>query len=57
MTKPGIILVVGDDLLNRVVLSTNLGSTPKGRQALEMLRQQSFDAVLLDLIMPEMDGY
>jgi DNA-binding response OmpR family regulator len=28
-----------------------------GRQALEMLRAQPFDLVLLDIVMPELDGY
>jgi signal transduction histidine kinase len=28
-----------------------------GQQALEMLRSEEFDVVLLDIIMPEMDGY
>ncbi len=61
---PGTILVVDDDLLNRVVLSTNLqeaGYTVEmaenGREALERLARQPFDLVLLDLLMPEMDGY
>jgi two-component system cell cycle response regulator len=64
MTGPGTILVVDDDLLNRILLSTNLredGYTVElaenGRQALEMLGAQPFDVVLLDLLMPEMDGY
>jgi len=64
MTSPGTILVVDDDLLNRILLSTNLredGYTVElaenGRQALEMLGEQPFDVVLLDLLMPEMDGY
>jgi two-component system, cell cycle response regulator len=60
----GTILVVDDDLLNRIVLSTNLQEAgylvqmaEDGRQALEMLSAQPFDVVLLDLLMPEMDGY
>jgi len=64
MTSPGTILVVDDDFLNRILLSTNLredGYTVElaenGRQALEMLAAQPFDVVLLDLLMPEMDGY
>ncbi len=63
-TAPGTILVVDDDMLNRVVLSTNLqeqgyevATAEDGRQALEMLESQPFDVVLLDLLMPEMDGY
>jgi two-component system, cell cycle response regulator len=60
----GTILVVDDDLLNRIVLSTNLQEAgylvqmaEDGRQALEMLSAQPFDVVLLDLLMPEIDGY
>jgi signal transduction histidine kinase len=63
-TGKGRILVVDDERLNRILLSTNLeesGYTVEtaedGRQALQMLGAQSFDAVLLDLIMPRMDGY
>jgi signal transduction histidine kinase len=55
---------VDDELLNRVVLSTNLEevgyiveTAEDGQQALGMLSAQSFDVVLLDLIMPRMDGY
>ena len=60
----GRILVVDDERLNRILLSTNLqeaGYTVEtakdGDQALQMLRAQPFDAVLLDLIMPRTDGY
>jgi signal transduction histidine kinase len=63
-TSNGRILVVDDELLNRTLLSTNLresGYTVEtaqdGQQALELLRGGGFDAVLLDLIMPKMDGY
>ncbi len=62
--NPGTILVVDDDLLNRMVLSTTLQEegyavemAEDGKQALEMLAAQPFDVVLLDLLMPEMDGY
>ncbi len=64
MIGQGIILVVDDDLFNRVVLSTSLKeegyaveTAEDGMQALEMLDTRPFDVVLLDLLMPEMDGY
>src|SRR5512136_1553586 len=57
-------LVVDDEELNRILLSTSLqeaGYTVEtaedGRQALEMLSTEPFDIVLLDLVMPGMDGY
>jgi class 3 adenylate cyclase len=60
----GIVLVVDDDAINRMLLATNLEeqgyavvSAQNGRQALGLLRSQPFDVVLLDLLMPEMDGY
>jgi signal transduction histidine kinase len=60
----GRILVVDDEELNRILLATNLQESgyaveaaEDGQQALQMLRAQPFDAVLLDLIMPRMDGY
>ena len=63
-TGKGRILVVDDEMLNRTLLSTNLGESgyvaetaENGQQALEMLNAQSFDVVLLDLMMPKMDGY
>ncbi len=64
MASNGNILVVDDDLLNRLVLSTNLqeqgyevATAENGRQALDMLGSQPFDVVLLDLVMPELDGF
>jgi two-component system, cell cycle response regulator len=58
------ILVVDDNRLNRMKLAHSLGQqgytasmAEHGRQALEMLRSQPFDLVLLDILMPEMDGY
>jgi adenylate cyclase len=62
--EQGHILVVDDQKLNRLKLSLALqkqGHTvalaKSGLQALEMLQAESFDLVLLDLLMPEMDGY
>jgi signal transduction histidine kinase len=58
------ILVVDDELVNRVLLTTNLEESgylvetaKDGQQALDILSAQQFDVVLLDLIMPRMDGY
>jgi adenylate cyclase len=64
MNDRGYILVVDDSPRNRLKLSHVLkqqGHTitvaENGRQAIEMLNAQSFDLVLLDIMMPEMDGY
>lgn len=60
----GKILVVDDNESNRNMLARRLereGHTvmlaDNGRRALEMLRSQDFDLALLDVMMPEMDGY
>ena len=63
-TAPAILLV-DDDENNRYTLSrrlqregfTRLSEAPNGRVALDLLRTQPFDLVLLDVMMPEMDGY
>ena len=62
--KPGNLLVVDDDRLNRLMLTRSLtqaGHTVEavegGADGLARLREKSFDAVLLDVQMPEMDGY
>ncbi|MDX1664160.1 MAG: fused response regulator/phosphatase [Candidatus Promineifilaceae bacterium] len=61
---PGYLLVVDDNELNRDMLSRRLqrqGHTvavaENGRQALEMLHATPFDLVLLDIMMPVLDGY
>jgi adenylate cyclase len=58
------ILVVDDNETNRDVLGRRLeregyrvSSAENGRCALEMVRAASYDLVLLDIMMPEIDGY
>ncbi|MDQ6911343.1 MAG: response regulator [Verrucomicrobiota bacterium] len=61
---PGFVLVVDDVENNREVLSRRLerqgyavATAENGKQALKKLHAQTFDLVLLDIMMPEMDGY
>jgi two-component system, sensor histidine kinase and response regulator len=61
---PGLLLVVDDDATNRDVLSRRLQrqghgveTASNGRDALGILSRSAFDLVLLDIMMPEMDGY
>ena len=60
----GNLLIVDDFLPNRLKMSLSLqqqGHTVElaesGVKALELLSSKSFDLVLLDIVMPEMDGY
>ncbi|MFZ5450835.1 MAG: adenylate/guanylate cyclase domain-containing protein [Thermodesulfobacteriota bacterium] len=60
----GYILVVDDNRMNRLMLARGLEQqghrvafAEHGRQALEMLAAQDFDLILLDIEMPEMNGY
>jgi sigma-B regulation protein RsbU (phosphoserine phosphatase) len=60
----GSLLIVDDNEANRALLTRHLrkqGYTvslaENGRQALEKLRARPFDLVLLDVLMPEMNGY
>ncbi len=69
MTSPasaaaGSLLVVDDNRVNRLLLGRALEQlghavafAENGREALEALRQRPVDLVLLDIEMPEMDGY
>jgi adenylate cyclase len=61
---PASLLVVDDDPINRMVLSRELerqghrvATAENGVAALEALRAAPFDVVLLDVLMPELDGY
>jgi signal transduction histidine kinase len=60
---PGYILVTDDNRINRQMLAQHVAQlghhvtvADNGRQALELLRSEPFDLVLLDVLMPEMDG-
>lgn len=62
--EQGYILVVDDQNLNRMILSRVLqqeghkcAMAENGQQALDMLRAEQFDMVLLDIMMPGIDGY
>jgi len=61
---PGTILVVDDNRVNSLLLSRGLeqqGHTvvfaKHGREGLDLLRRRHFDLMLLDVLMPELDGY
>jgi CheY-like chemotaxis protein len=61
--RPADILVVDDNEDNRAVLERRLGrqghrvtSAAGGRAALDLVRKGRFDLVLLDVLMPDLDG-
>jgi len=63
-SQPGHLLVVDDSPTIRMKLSFELEeqghsvvTACNGREALERMREQAFDLVLLDILMPEMNGY
>jgi class 3 adenylate cyclase len=64
VSDPGAILIADDNRMNRLLLGRSLerhGHTVSfaehGREALDLLRRQHFDLLLLDVLMPELDGY
>jgi class 3 adenylate cyclase len=63
-TYQTVILIVEDNEVNRYLLARMLKQqghavllANNGRQALETMRTHNLDLVLLDIMMPEMDGY
>ncbi|MBI2213870.1 MAG: response regulator [Acidobacteria bacterium] len=61
--RSGRVLVVDDDAINRVIarellerLGISVTEARSGLEALDLLGQHTFDAVLLDVEMPELDG-
>ncbi len=62
--EPGHLLVVDDNRVNRLLLVHGLEQeghevawAENGRQALEMLQARPYDLVLLDIEMPELNGF
>ncbi|MBI3406928.1 MAG: response regulator [Planctomycetes bacterium] len=60
----GHVLIVDDNPFNRDILARGLlaqrhhfALAGHGKQALDMLASKAFDLVLLDILMPEMDGF
>jgi signal transduction histidine kinase len=60
----GLLLVVDDDAINREVLSRRLKrqgyeviTAASGPEAMHLMEGHAFDLVLLDIMMPDMDGY
>jgi len=58
------ILLVEDNLLNQKVVTFNLRkhnynvtAASNGTDAIEAFTNQTFDLILMDLMLPEMDGY
>jgi adenylate cyclase len=64
MTSSARVLVADDNKVNRLLLTRNLElmshsvtTAENGRIALDLLRRERFDLVLLDMEMPEVDGF
>jgi two-component system, cell cycle response regulator len=62
--RPGMVLIVDDSSINRYMLTQHVtqqghqvAAAENGRLALERLQAEKFDLVLLDVMMPEMNGY
>jgi class 3 adenylate cyclase len=60
----GNLLVVDDDAMNRDMMARrlqrsgfNVTTAENGRVALDLLRQRAFDLILLDIIMPVLNGF
>ncbi len=63
LTDPGRVLVVDDNKVSRLLLARGLEQqghhvtfAENGRQALDLIHGQPFDLVLLDVMMPVLDG-
>jgi adenylate cyclase len=64
MAETGTLLVVDDDGVSRAVLTNMLekqghtvAAAKSGAEALGLVRERAFDLLILDLLMPGMDGF
>src|SRR3954467_956153 len=64
LAPAGRIIIADDNRVNRLLLARGLEQEghsvvlpEPGREALDLLRAQRFDLLLLDVLMPELDGY
>ena len=64
MSKQALVLVVDDNIINRQYFSMSLKKSgykviavEGGQQAIEQVKTTKFDVILMDIRMPEMDGY
>lgn len=64
MENKALILVVDDIPVNLLLVKSQLRfsrydviTAPSGREALELIDERHPDAILLDIMMPEMDGF
>src|SRR6266568_1683097 len=64
MIKPPCILIADDNETNRLIIATRLGiqgyqlfEAADGEEALEAARRRRPDLILLDVIMPKIDGF
>lgn len=64
MSEPAHLLIVDDSKVNRLLLTRNVellgyrvSLAENGEMAMKRLREEAFDLMLLDIEMPEMDGF
>ena len=57
------ILLIEDNILNRKIVTFflkdryNITCAESGREAINLFKTNKFDLIIMDLMMPEMDGY
>ena len=52
----GIPLISIEDFINKSYLEMNIDSVTSGKETLEAIKKKKYDVILLDIMMPDMDG-